>query len=423
VRSVDEQLFIKGKKRELIVEIGQISVFWVISSALMNWEVRMSGLRLLVLVLVAVAIPLSTDAQIVCTDFLNCSFETGLTSWLVLDHPAPFSPLTVSPAGQSTGFGFFATLPPDGMQSVWHGFDGGTPGTIQLFQEVLIPTGLPATLLQFYYRAGWDMLSFGGSTQARTFEVHVEPMGGGAPLQTTTILTAPPATQNLDTGGEFATVDLAPFAGQTVRVKFFWNVPEPFTGPGMFELDAVEIVSSLSFQEAVSNVACTDNVGLDSITVTWDLPATGVPGDTYNVYSENGGILNLEGTVTYPANTLTYNYAPGSSGLFETCVEASGANGLSIQRCCDVLVGAAGNDECVNATPVNEGSFPFDTTVATQSTPVQSCGLSAPDVWLAYTATCDGIAVAETTGFNPGDDTIIEVLDACGGLVIGCDDD
>ncbi len=85
------------------------------------------------------------------------------------------------------------------------------------------------------------------------------------------------------------------------------------------------------------------------------------------------------------------------------------------------------SDLCTMATPIIEGTFSFDTTLATlDAADLASCGAVAPDVWFAYTATCSGLATVRTTSFNGlsgGTDTIVEVLDACGGNVLACDDD
>jgi len=80
-------------------------------------------------------------------------------------------------------------------------------------------------------------------------------------------------------------------------------------------------------------------------------------------------------------------------------------------------------DECLGAAAIGEGSFPFDTTAATISVPDASCGEDAPDVWFQYTAGCTGLATVESTSFTVDDDTVIEVLAACGGAILACDDD
>ena len=80
-------------------------------------------------------------------------------------------------------------------------------------------------------------------------------------------------------------------------------------------------------------------------------------------------------------------------------------------------------DECASATATGEATgIALDTSAATVDATASTCGLAAPDVWLAYTASCTGTATIETTS-GPGGDTILEVLDACGGTVLACDDD
>jgi cysteine-rich repeat protein len=168
----------------------------------------------------------------------NCSFESGFTSWITKDMVTPFVALAVSPAETSiTGLVPWLTAPTDGGSSATHGFDGGGPDTIEVSQEVVVP---PGAQLTFTYRAGWDLVTFcGGCTLARTFSVVVEPSGGGAPLQSTDVLTVAPQTQNPDTGTRSGSVDLSAFDGQAVRLKFAWDVPESSTGPAAFEIDNI----------------------------------------------------------------------------------------------------------------------------------------------------------------------------------------
>src|SRR6185369_4365161 len=103
-----------------------------------------------------------------------------------------------------------------------------------------VPTGFP--VLTFDWRAGWDLLTFPGATQSRVLSVSIGPAGGGALLQTNTLLVAPPLTRRLDTGPRKGSVTLASFAGAPVRIRFDAYVPEAFTGPAFFQLDNVDIV-------------------------------------------------------------------------------------------------------------------------------------------------------------------------------------
>jgi hypothetical protein len=165
----------------------------------------------------------------------NWGFETGdFTSWVTKDMAVPYSPLTVAGAGNSAYS--FLSAPTEGSSSVQHGFDGGGPDTIEVAQDITIPGATTARLL-FDYRAAWN----NGGTQDRVFTVQVQPSGGGAPLQASTILTAAFGTTNPDTGVLTGTVNLDAFAGQTVRVVFHWNIPEFLTGPAFFELDNVRL--------------------------------------------------------------------------------------------------------------------------------------------------------------------------------------
>ncbi len=88
------------------------------------------------------------------------------------------------------------------------------------------------------------------------------------------------------------------------------------------------------------------------------------------------------------------------------------------------------NDLCAGATAVGEGSFAFDTNLATLdgSAPAACDGNLGPAVWFAYTATCTGGALIEA-GCNDAaePDTVLEVFGegTCAGLAttIGCADD
>ena len=169
----------------------------------------------------------------------NCGFETGtFDSWVTKDAAAPFFALVVDPGGTDIGFGFFVSAPSEGSWTALHGFDAGSPDTIEIGQDVTIPPGATGNLL-FDYRGAWDMTF--GATLDRTFEVHIEPAGGGAPMQTDLILTAQAGSTNLDTGNQGGDVDVSAFLDQTVRVNFVWTIPESFTGPGFFQLDNVLI--------------------------------------------------------------------------------------------------------------------------------------------------------------------------------------
>ena len=180
------------------------------------------------------------DCNIANNAALNCGFETGgFPPWIPQDIPAPFFPLQVGTGGTSPGFGLFTSAPTEGNFAVLNGFDGDGPGSIFVSQDIVLVA--TADNLTFDYRAGWDYSVVGCiATQDRIFRVHIEPAGGGPPLQTTVVFTAP-ASQctNLDTGNLVGTVDISPFVNTPVRIVFEWFIPESFTGPAFFQLDNV----------------------------------------------------------------------------------------------------------------------------------------------------------------------------------------
>ena len=154
----------------------------------------------------------------------NGSFETGNASgWVLSDLVVPLTPLAVQGAGFNAGFGFFSTAPTDGSYCLAMGFDGDGPGRIRAAFDVNLPPSLAT--LTFTWRAGWDMLTYPGSTLPRTFGVTIEPFGGGNALQTYTVLTALPGTANYDTGNQTNSLDLSAFSGRAIRVSFDANIP------------------------------------------------------------------------------------------------------------------------------------------------------------------------------------------------------
>ncbi len=169
----------------------------------------------------------------------NCSFESGdFTDWVATDIASPFIPMVVGPGGVDPGFYFFVSAPTEGTYAALHGFDGDGPGTIEIAQDLFIPAG--GGDLSFDYRGAWELTTF-GATVDRSFEVQIQPAGGGAPLQNDLILTAVAGETVLDTGPLTGEVNVSAFAGQNVRVAFVWNIPESETGPGFFQLDNVAL--------------------------------------------------------------------------------------------------------------------------------------------------------------------------------------
>ena len=172
--------------------------------------------------------------QVEATVIANASFETGdFSGWVAEDLSGNDLPLLVEQTGIYRGFGFFSSDPTDGIFTAMHGFDGNGPGTISIGQDLLITDNY----ISFDYRAAWDLITFGGGTEARLIDVNVEEAGGGANLFTQNILVANPQARVLDTGNLTASINVSDFIGQTVRFSVDSYVPEERTGPAFVTID------------------------------------------------------------------------------------------------------------------------------------------------------------------------------------------
>jgi hypothetical protein len=178
---------------------------------------------------------------------VNGSFETGnFSGWTTTQPAMPFRPWMVTGAGQGGGFpSVHTTQPQSGVFSAWNGFDAGSPVPAQftLFQNITIPA-MNSAQLTWKDRVSWNMRDFTGSTQPRLYQVQIRNPSTGAILQTIYSFTAAPGTAG-DTGWLTHTANLSAYAGQTIRLFFLQNIPEPFTGPGQFEIDSISLIARL----------------------------------------------------------------------------------------------------------------------------------------------------------------------------------
>lgn len=215
----------------------------------MRTPITCASAAVVLLALLAGALPAQVD---------NPSFEYGLSNWQAEDLPMPLFTLSSVPIGT---IGYFGTpsQPSDGDFSLVHGFDGDGPGTISIAQDLLVPKQAPVLRLEWF--AQWDLASFAPPTGAldRSFQVQVQDPGSLEPLAAFELLRARAYT--LDTGGPrwTAAVPLHEFAGQDVRLRLAWWVPQDFTGPAWFELDHLRLVGPKVAAERATSL----RVGLD----------------------------------------------------------------------------------------------------------------------------------------------------------------
>lgn len=168
---------------------------------------------------------------------VNGSFETGnFAGWGLADLTSPSEPATVR--GNGFNGGFFSTAATNGVFSATHGFDGGGPGTIRLFQDIGTIDSA-SNLLTFDYRVAWDHYHYG--SLPRTFSLNVFQEGTFNSLASTELLRANAGTANPDTGNLIGSINLSAFQGQNVRIAFDSVIPEDWTGPGFLQLDNVQL--------------------------------------------------------------------------------------------------------------------------------------------------------------------------------------
>ena len=331
---------------------------------------------------------------------VNGSFETGdLTGWTVKElTPAsnPNLPLSVRPAGVEypaptfTVFSFpflitldyFTSAPTDGQYAALNDFNGNDPATPvdtfvnrrELYQDVTLPAS--ATTLEFDYRAAWELFRF-GNTRDRTFSVEIEPAGGGATLRSQTILVAPINTYEEDTDnpsggvGDYppAVVDLSSFASQSVRVKFVWNIPEPGTGFGFFQLDNIRLNTSSVPNNIAPVVTITSPSSGASSTVGQPVTFSATGMDT-----EDG---NISGNISWLSSR---DGAIGSGGTISTNALTVGAHTITASVTdSGGLAGSASITFTVNPVATNTAPAAGNQTIATNEDTPLSVTLSGVD--------------------------------------------
>ena len=303
---------------------------------------------------------------------VNGSFETGdLSGWTVKElTPAsnPSLPLSVHPAGveyPAASFlaypyfivlDYFTSAPTDGQYAALNDFNGNDPATPagtfinrrELYQDVTLPA--TTTTLEFDYRAAWELFRF-SNTQPRTFGVEIEPAGGGATLLSQTILIAPINTYEEDTDnpsggvGDYppAVIDLSSLASQSVRVKFVWNVSEPGTGFGFFQLDNIRLNTSSVPNNVAPVVTITSPGNGSSTTVGQSVTFVGTAADT-----EDG---NISSSISWVSSR---DGAIGSGGTFSTSALSAGTHTITASVVdSGGLTGSASISITVNPVPTN----------------------------------------------------------------------
>lgn len=171
---------------------------------------------------------------------VNGSFEFDFVGWTTVETGPPFIPWSIAGAGSGAGFEMAPTQPQDGTRVAWNGFDGEGPMTFTMHQDVAIRAGASSAVLEWKDRVQWNFL-VGTQTLPRRYEVQVRNPATDAVLQTLFTFSTGIAPGLGDSGWTSHSANLSAYIGSTVRIYFVETIPEPFTGPGQIEFDAVRL--------------------------------------------------------------------------------------------------------------------------------------------------------------------------------------
>ncbi|NLN75963.1 MAG: S8 family serine peptidase [Armatimonadetes bacterium] len=173
---------------------------------------------------------------------VNGGFETGdFAGWSIATGMGYFDPWIVATGEElsslESGFPF------EGVYFARNGFDGQAGQYCDLYQEITIPSWVSSLALRWSDRLQWDITY--NATKPRTYEVTLQPVGGGVSIATLYSIDLEPMTFG-DTGYVTHTVDLLALApdiiGKTVRINFHQSVLESYTGPAQLDLDAISLI-------------------------------------------------------------------------------------------------------------------------------------------------------------------------------------
>lgn len=182
----------------------------------------------------------------------NGGFEAGVFSpWTrtLLGAGSCDTDWTLCTSGAASGcigfapYGSFVS-PVEGRFAAYNSFDGNGPQTFRLQQAVIVPTGVASATLQWTQAVGIGNAGSGGLP--RTFLVQILDATASSVLATVDSQSYPPGPgQTLFQDWNARTFDvtavLQSLEGATIRLAFSNVIPQSFTGPASFALDAVSL--------------------------------------------------------------------------------------------------------------------------------------------------------------------------------------
>jgi len=172
---------------------------------------------------------------------INPGFETGdFTGWTATSNGlGQLTPWTVSRGGAGW-FGNSSEL--EGEFDALNGFDGTAGLEYDLIQPISIPSSAFRAELSYADRIQFDSLGI-FSSAPRLYEATIEDLDGTVLAQIIREEIWLNGAGYTDLGWQRRSVDLVPFAGQTVQLHIHEFIPEDYTGPALIEFDDFQIDS------------------------------------------------------------------------------------------------------------------------------------------------------------------------------------
>ncbi len=173
---------------------------------------------------------------------VNGGFEAGMVGWTTVETGSPLVPWTPAGAGDGMGFDMSPTQPRDGAALLWHGFDGCGPMEFVLYQDIPPLSGQAPATLTWQERVQWNyLLAPGAQTLPRVYAVELRDPANDAVLRVLHSADTGLDPVRGDTGWVLRSADVSDFLGRAIRIVFVQSIPDCFTGPGQYEVDAVSL--------------------------------------------------------------------------------------------------------------------------------------------------------------------------------------
>jgi hypothetical protein len=347
--------------------------------------------------LACLVFPAIAQAQIELVN--NGGFETGtFAGWTTFENAAPYYCYlgwVIENDFSNCIDPFFNVL--DGSYSAANDFDGPV-SQFALYQDITIPIGAQADF-SFLYRLQFYRDPTFTWSLPRTLQVQVRNPGTGAVLGTLYTYTTPiPACcgspgSPVDNSTKYDTnlvtvgpVDVSAWAGQTVRLYFFENIPQGFTGGATIYFDDISVLSTLPVR--VNQTGGSTNVVEGGAADTFQLTLPQAP--TGTVTSN----LVTDGQCTVNVNPVVF--AAGTTGPVIVTVRAQDNIVVDGPHTCAIQLQPA-----ISADANYNGSNPADIVVNV----ADNDGGSGPDdspapIRSYYTTATPGLSWSHMTGVS-----------------------